>query len=663
MPTLAAAIQRRSVVVIGKESVGKSALIGSLTGHSAHASNFRGSTISCETYAYKNYNFVDTPGILRKSDTETTRLALAEVDHSDTVLMVTQATHLAEDLADLLPLVRGRRCVIVATFWDKINQGPDIVARTLDSLKSELAIHIIPVDARNVSADDRDAIVSALDQARPSQTESVRTVIGWLVPTPKSLLEHRVWGLAGATILLFAPACLAVWIANTVAGLIDPIVEKLLAPLADILHNSPSLIREISVGNYGLITMGPLLFVWAVPTVLLYALISGVYKASGLLDRISTTLHPLVRRIGLSGRDLVRILMGFGCNVPAVISTRACSSCSRSTAISTIAFGSACSYQFGATLAVFGAARRSYLVIPFLSYLAITTILYARLNSTAESRSHFNILVLEGRTFLTWPTPIAVWREAASTIQSFFRISLPIFFGITFIASIVAWTGILSQMVTFVRPLMGLFNLPPDAALPAIMACIRKDGILLFAKYDQIAALTDIQLLTAVYLAGELLPCLVTVLTIYREKSRRFVASLLLKQAIAAIVFSLVLAWGGALIVVPGNSDLIDTLGSGRSVHGAGLPSHSGRSSDGGAGSSPSTQRAAALGEATQTDLCGSISLGPVVAVLERLAVGPGHRETGDGDSLAPQRMSHDVASQATADDGKYLKTLGKCRK
>jgi hypothetical protein len=87
--------------------------------------------------------------------------------------------------------------------------------------------------------------------------------------------------------------------------------------------------------------------------------------------------------------------------------------------------------------------------------------------------------------------------------------------------------------------------------------------------------------------------------------------------------------------VLPGDSDLVDTLGvephpflhtdfyvSGRSGSGAGLPSHSGRSSDGGARSSPSTQRLAALGETTEADRCGSISLGPFVAVLERLAVG-----------------------------------------
>ena len=89
----------------------------------------------------------------------------------------------------------------------------------------------------------------------------------------------------------------------------------------------------------------------------------------------------------------------------------------------------------------------------------------------------------------------------------------------------------------------------------------------------------------------------------------------------------------------------------------AGLPSHSGRSADGGARSSPSTQRAAALGEATQADLCGSISLGPFVAVLERLGVGPGHRVTGDGDCLA----SGGCSQQAREQDA-FHKTVG-CNK
>ncbi|MDY6941144.1 MAG: hypothetical protein SWY16_26235 [Cyanobacteriota bacterium] len=42
-----------------------------------------------------------------------------------------------------------------------------------------------------------------------------------------------------------------------------------------------------------------------------------------------------------------------------------------------------------------------------------------------------------------------------------------------------------------------------------------------------------------------LLPCLVTALTIARKQSVRFAVGLMARQAIAAIVFSMLLAWEG----------------------------------------------------------------------------------------------------------------------
>ena len=68
--------------------------------------------------------------------------------------------------------------------------------------------------------------------------------------------------------------------------------------------------------------------------------------------------------------------MGFGCNVPAIVSTRSCSACTRPTTVGAIAFGSACSYQLGATLAVFAAAGRSDLVVPYLALLVVATLVY-----------------------------------------------------------------------------------------------------------------------------------------------------------------------------------------------------------------------------------------------------------------------------------------------
>src|SRR6185295_138904 len=117
-------MSERCVVAVGKESVGKSQLIAALTGGSAASSNFRGTTVSCDVYRGADFAFVDTPGIFRDSDTTTTRTTLTRLQHSDTVLLVVQATHLDDDLAELLPLVRDKKGAAVVTFWDKLPDAP-----------------------------------------------------------------------------------------------------------------------------------------------------------------------------------------------------------------------------------------------------------------------------------------------------------------------------------------------------------------------------------------------------------------------------------------------------------------------------------------------------------------------------------------------------------
>ncbi|NEQ82184.1 MAG: ferrous iron transporter B, partial [Moorea sp. SIO2I5] len=220
----------------------------------------------------------------------------------------------------------------------------------------------------------------------------------------------------------------------------------------------------------------------------------------------------------------------------------------RGTCISAIAFGSACSYQFGATLGVFSAAKLPYLIIPYLLYLTATTLIYTYIISYPTAKSNQNPLVIEGRAFLEFPHSSVIWREAKSNINQFLFNAIPIFLVITVIASVLNWLGTIAALANIINPLMGWFNLPAEASLPIVLASIRKDGLLLFAEPETLAMLTPLQVLTGVYLAGVLLPCLVTLLTITREQSLRFALLLLSRQAIAAIFFSLLLAWGGLLI-------------------------------------------------------------------------------------------------------------------
>ena len=89
------------------------------------------------------------------------------------------------------------------------------------------------------------------------------------------------------------------------------------------------------------------------------------------------------------------------------------------------------------------------------------------------------------------------------------------------------------------------FRLPSEAGLAVVLASVRKDGILLLAEPGVAASHSAVQPLTAVYLAGVLLPCLVTCLTIAREQRRAFALRLMGRQA-AATGLSAMRAWGGA---------------------------------------------------------------------------------------------------------------------
>ncbi|MEM9538039.1 MAG: nucleoside recognition domain-containing protein [Cyanobacteria bacterium P01_E01_bin.42] len=542
-------LEQDCIAVIGKESTGKSQLIASLTGQTAHSNNFRGSTVTCDTYQSEAYTFIDTPGILYRSDSATTKKALRQLQENDTVLLIVKATDVDRDLADLLPLVADKRGIVVITFWDKVFSTAH-TQKVIREWRETSNLNIVTVDARHLTIEEKDDILASLQDPHPFSAQWIPTRAGWSIEPHPTLLEHPRAGWLVAIALLLIPAIVAVWGANSFATIADPLVQSAIAPLLEPLSQLPIGLREILIGQYGLITMSPLLFVWAMPTVILYALFLGAYKASGLIERITIALNPLLRPLGLSGRDLVRVIMGMGCNVPAVINTRACSSCSRGTCISAIAFGSACSYQFGATLGVFSAAKLPYLVIPYLLYLIATTAIYTYIISSPTAKSNQNPLVIEGRTFLEFPRLSVIWREAKSTIEQFLFNAIPIFLVITVIASVLNWVGAIAVLANIINPLMGWFNLPPEASLPIVLASIRKDGLLLFAEPETLAMLTPLQVLTGVYLAGVLLPCLVTLLTIAREQSLRFALLLLSKQAIAAIAFSLLLAWGGLLVNV-----------------------------------------------------------------------------------------------------------------
>jgi ferrous iron transport protein B len=541
------------IVLLGLESVGKTQLLASLTGRGAFPENFRGSTLACEAYREEHRVWIDTPGIYRDSETETTRVALAGAAEADCVVLVARAGRAGDELASLLPLVAGRRGLVILTFADRLDQATDRENGSR-KLSQALGVPVFLLDARQPDENAVAALRAVVDQEagsrfRRAEEEDLRDPFLPVIEVP-SVLERIVGHPLVSLALLVGPAAFAVRASNQFADSFCDPLQSLFAPILGRIERWPSFLAALFGGDYGLVAMFPFLLLYAFPAITIFSVLLAIYKSTGLIDRISVALHPWLRPFGIGGRDLVRVVLGFGCNVPAVIATRACGSCSRGACVSAISFGSACSYQLPATLAVFAAARQSWLSLVYVIVLGLTTLIYLRFTTPPALRQATNRLKLPECDRLHLPSWRGVWRETTGTLRQFVVLALPVFVLICFAAAALAWMGALDGLARVLTPVMAVFRLPGEAATAVVLGSIRKDGLAIGLldsdwKSLKVALETPAQLLTAVYLAGVLLPCLVTLFTIAREMRWTFAMQLCARQAAWAAGFSLLIAWGG----------------------------------------------------------------------------------------------------------------------
>lgn len=546
-------LSRRQVVVFGFERVGKSSLLAALSG----ASEFSGSTLDCQSFLEDSTEWVDTPGFITDSDARTVADAVAVVNASDTVLLVLRADRAVEELEQLVPLLKNQRVTIVLTHRDRL-LAPGANGQRLAGIWSRrLGVPVMLLDCRQFEALELASLRVGIAAAKPLSSDAVKSLPRFVV-LPQGQVRRVMERLIGwpplSFVLLFGPAWIAVTLANRLADrLYDPLFAVLEGPLAW-LNGLPCLVAAMLAGDYGVVAMFPFLLLYALPTIVMFAGLLAIYKSTGLIDRLSYGLHPWLRPFGMDGRDLVRVVMGFGCNVPAILATRCCSSCSRGACVSAISFGSACSYQLPATLAVFAATGYVWLSPIYLLVVALTTLVYLRLTVSRAQRAAKGRLRQPTLRNIQRPSLRVIGQEIRESFGDFCRMALPIFVGICLIAGVLQWSGALAVLTELAAPLMVLFRLPPEAVLAVVLGAVRKDGLaigLLDGEWNALKVPMDapLQVLTAVYLAGVFLPCLVTLFTVVREMRLGFALKMVSRQAGFAVLFSLLIAWGGYFIL------------------------------------------------------------------------------------------------------------------
>ncbi|GIG26840.1 ferrous iron transport protein B [Cellulomonas denverensis] len=345
--------QQPLVALVGSPNVGKSTLFNALTGARQRVMNAPGTTVELQTGTWRHgrdrLRLLDLPGtyslLARSPDEQVTADAVAgtgSLGVPDLVLVLVDATAPSRSLYLLGQVARtGAPLLAVLTMNDVARTrgvavdpgalsavlGIPVLATDpragtgLDDLgaavQHALAEGVPPVRGLDPGADDEqvfdwaDATVRALGTDRtPRRTRSDRV--------DRVLLDPR----AGVPVFLAVMWAMFQLTTTVVGPLIDAVDSAINGTLADWVSGwlpGPPLVHALVIDGV-LVGVGTVLSF--APLMALVFLAFALLEDSGYLARAAFVADRAMRAIGLDGRAMLPLVIGFGCNLPALSAAR-----------------------------------------------------------------------------------------------------------------------------------------------------------------------------------------------------------------------------------------------------------------------------------------------------------------------------------------------------
>lgn len=227
----------------------------------------------------------------------------------------------------------------------------------------------------------------------------------------------------------FIGAALSDWMGlgiDTVVALIDQLLTS--AQVNPVVH---SLVIDGICGGVGSVLS-------LLPTIVTMFFFLSILEDTGYIARVAFVMDRLLRKIGLSGRSIVPMLIGFGCSVPAIMATRMLSSeRDRKMTILLTPFMSCTAKLPIYTMMISAFFPRRYQALAMVGLYAlgiICAILYALILKKTKYRGEPVPFVMELPNYRL-PSAKSVWQLIVEKAKGFAKKA----FTIIFMASIVIW--------------------------------------------------------------------------------------------------------------------------------------------------------------------------------------------------------------------------------
>lgn len=578
----------KKIILVGQPNVGKSVVFGSLTGRYAIVSNYPGTTVEVTRGHAKigehRCEIIDTPGlysIFPITEEERVTLRIIENESPDLIVHVIDAKNLERMLPLTFQLQLSCIPVVVAVnmFDEALSLGMTINTALLSEKLGCPVVATVAITSQGINQLMR-TLSECMKQKSPAAKPQFPAFSDCLMKewhkksseicsmavkkkkAPRALSKidkFIISPFTGSIILVlilyfglykFVGVFGAGMVVNFTEGIFIDRINPWLLGLANSYIPWPAL-QQLFVGEYGIITLG-IRYAAAIilPIVCLFFFVFAIIEDSGYLPRLSFFLDRMFKKIGLSGRAVIPMVLGLGCDTMATMVTRTLPT-RRERVIATVllALCIPCSAQIGVILGLLGSTPNV-----LLAWLGIIIFIFGAVGALLS-------LLVPGTkpSFIVEIPPLRIpqikniFSKTFARMKWYFQEIVPLFIFASFLIWLGQLTGAFDWLVRIVARPLAMMSLPSSSSPAFIFGFFRRDyGAAGLYDLHKGGAFTNNQLLIAVVVLTLFLPCITQFLITVKERGWKagvgismfvllfaFATGLLLNSAL--VYFSIVL--------------------------------------------------------------------------------------------------------------------------